>query len=129
MFQTLLKEKDKSKNNEVDELDDTVDENEQICDHEFVYESLCSIFNEPLYLIKITKKALGDKDLIAIAEGKETPILWLKCYNSFAIIIEQKIVLRYESFKSSFLAYASSFSVFNISWLSIIKVKFGSYVK
>ena len=73
-------------------------------------------------LIKIAKKALGDKDLIEIAAGKEAPVVWLKVDDNYAIIIEQNIVLRYESFESSFLAYATSFSVFNISWLSIMKV-------
>ena len=88
---------------------------------------LCALLDEEYYLISNTT-AMDDTELIDMSLAHEAPVIWVKCEDKYSVIIEQSIVLHFESFGSSFFGYIASFSVFNLSWQNLIKVKDTIYI-
>jgi SepF-like predicted cell division protein (DUF552 family) len=88
-------------------------------DFEYAIEALCILFNEPKYLIQVSEAA-SDKDLKDVALVQDSPIILVQIDSeTYGIVIQRKVVLRYKSLANSFVAYIASFAVFNLSWNSI----------
>jgi hypothetical protein len=109
--------------------DDKIEKLEEIVrgnDSEFYYviEGLNVLLNVDSYLNTKTHEAMDDEDLCQFASGYEDPVLWVQVDDEFAVILEHSIVLRYPTYEESFMVYVTSFSVFNISWSTIIQVLF-----
>ena len=118
IFEKILSEnKDKKKAKKIRELKAS----NFLSDADYVYQALCILFNEDLYLLQTERNS--EKDLLTMARAQESPVIWIKIdAENFAVIVDHNIILRYKTFESSLLAYVGSFSVFNISWYTIKKV-------
>ena len=91
--------------------------------YQFVFNGLSSLFSEDDYLLKSPKRAPSENDLRTLSKSHESPVIWIEIdENDYAVIIDHAVVLRYDTYEKSFLSYVSAFSVFNISWLTVMRV-------
>ena len=94
-----------------------------IGNYQFVINGLSSLFDEDGYLLKSPKAAPTENELRTLSKCHELPVVWVEIdENDYAVIIDQTVVLRYDTYAKSFLSYASAFSVFNMSWLTVMQV-------
>ena len=72
---------------------------------------------------KSPNPAPDEKEIRTISKTYQSPVVWLEISeNDYAVVIDQAIVLRYKNYEKSFLSYCAAFSVFNMSWLTVIQV-------
>ena len=117
IIKQMLKEDDK-----LEKLEEIIRDNDS--DFYYVIEGLNVLLNVDSYFNTKTHEAMDDEDLCQFASGYEDPVLWVQVDDEFAVILEHSIVLRYPTYEESFMVYVTSFSVFNVSWSSIIQVLF-----
>ena len=117
IIEQMLKEDDK-----LGKLEEIIRGNDS--DFYYVIEGLNVLLDVDSYFNTTTHEAMDDEDLCQFASGYEDPVLWVQVDDEFAVILEHSIVLRYPTYEESFMVYVTSFSVFNVSWSSIIQVLF-----
>ena len=84
-----------------------------IGNYQFVINGLSSLFDE----------APTENELRTLSKCHELPVVFVEIdENDYAVIIDQTVVLRYDTYEKGFLSYVSAFSVFNMSWLTVMQV-------